>query len=231
MTLRNRRNYYRLLQVQPDAPTEVIRASYRTLMRDLKLHPDLGGETFNAALLNEAYATLSNSKLRADYDQALFSRRSLKSVSYGARSQAETRQSSCLFCKSSLPQSAQPADKCSVCKSPLADGQSPRRASISRRELERIRRTDTIHYFSSWPQEPREARMLDVSPKGMRFLAHEPLEPGSLLKISGPGFRASAVVINVSGEEKSRGKVHEVGVSFLATEFDSRTGSFLSTTA
>ena len=28
--MRNRRNYYRLLQVQPDAPLEIIRASYRT---------------------------------------------------------------------------------------------------------------------------------------------------------------------------------------------------------
>lgn len=32
----NRRNYYRILQVQPDAPPEIIRASYRTLMKELK---------------------------------------------------------------------------------------------------------------------------------------------------------------------------------------------------
>ena len=40
----NRCDFYRLLQVQPDASIEVIEASYRTLMRQLRMHPDLGGE-------------------------------------------------------------------------------------------------------------------------------------------------------------------------------------------
>jgi hypothetical protein len=42
MGKQNRRNYYRILHVQPDAPMEVIRASYRTLMQKLRFHPDLG---------------------------------------------------------------------------------------------------------------------------------------------------------------------------------------------
>ena len=46
--MQNRRNYYRLLQVQPDAAPEVIKASYRTLMQKLRLHPDLGGDEWNA---------------------------------------------------------------------------------------------------------------------------------------------------------------------------------------
>src|SRR5690606_3216066 len=54
----NRRNYYRVLHVQPDAPTEIIRMSYLTLMRRLKMHPDLGGDHRKAALINEAFATL-----------------------------------------------------------------------------------------------------------------------------------------------------------------------------
>ena len=53
--MKNRRNYYRLLQVQPDAPREVIRASFRTLIRELKHHPDLGGSDGDAALLIAAY--------------------------------------------------------------------------------------------------------------------------------------------------------------------------------
>ena len=61
----NRRNYYRLLHVQPDAPGEVIKASYRTLMQKLRQHPDLGGDDCNAALLNEAYAVLTNPERRA----------------------------------------------------------------------------------------------------------------------------------------------------------------------
>ncbi len=64
MPEKNRRNYYRLLHVQPDAPIEVIKASYRTLMRTPGNHPDLGGDGANAALINEAYAVLSDAGKR-----------------------------------------------------------------------------------------------------------------------------------------------------------------------
>ena len=49
---KNRRNYYRVLHVQPDAPIEVIKASYRALMGPLRHHPDLGGDHETAALIN-----------------------------------------------------------------------------------------------------------------------------------------------------------------------------------
>ena len=42
--MQNRRNLYRILHVQPEAPLEIIKASYRSLMTKLKLHPDLGGD-------------------------------------------------------------------------------------------------------------------------------------------------------------------------------------------
>lgn len=64
----NRRNYYRILHVQPDAPEAVIRASYRTIMQRLKAHPDLGGDGEAAALLNEARAVLTDPARRAAYD-------------------------------------------------------------------------------------------------------------------------------------------------------------------
>jgi curved DNA-binding protein CbpA len=67
--MKNRRNYYRLLQVQNDAPIEIIRSSFRTLMRDLKQHPDLGGSHWEATLLNEAYETLADPARRAVYDR------------------------------------------------------------------------------------------------------------------------------------------------------------------
>jgi len=66
--MQNRRNLYRLLQVQPDAPEEIIKSSYRTLMQKLGVHPDLGGDTWNAALINDAYSILSNPQKRAQYD-------------------------------------------------------------------------------------------------------------------------------------------------------------------
>lgn len=61
-------DYYALLHVDPAAPGEVIRASYRTLMQQLRAHPDLGGDHEAAAQLNAAYATLKDPARRAQYD-------------------------------------------------------------------------------------------------------------------------------------------------------------------
>jgi|GEM_PF-5769011 len=67
----NRRNYYRVLRVQPEAPSALIKRVYRVLMQQLKLHPDLGGDTGNAALINEAYRTITHPVSRAAHDLAL----------------------------------------------------------------------------------------------------------------------------------------------------------------
>ena len=65
--MKNRRNYYRVLHVQPDAPVELIKASYRTLMHKMKRHPDLGGDHETAVIINEAYDTLIESSRRRNY--------------------------------------------------------------------------------------------------------------------------------------------------------------------
>lgn len=61
-----------MLHVQPDAPKEIIQSSYRTLMQKLKVHPDLGGEEWNAAVINEAYVVLMDTNKRKEYDANLF---------------------------------------------------------------------------------------------------------------------------------------------------------------
>ncbi len=61
-------DYYAILHVDPAAPAEVIRASYRTLMQRLRAHPDLGGDHEAAAMLNAAYAVLKDAARRAEYD-------------------------------------------------------------------------------------------------------------------------------------------------------------------
>jgi hypothetical protein len=57
--------------VQPEAPLEIIKASYRAMMMRMKLHPDLGGNHEAAAVVNEAYAVLSDPQRRAEYDRQL----------------------------------------------------------------------------------------------------------------------------------------------------------------
>lgn len=227
--MNNRRNYYRLLQVQPDAPLEVIRASYRTLMRELKQHPDLGGKSSQAALLNEAYRTLAHPLLRKEYDQKLFLRYTKQTLASQGFRRSPSPQPLCPFCKSLLNEKNRPGPVCLVCQSPL--GPEEGAAVQDRRAFARVNRRAPIYYWSLWPQEPQEAKMIDISPKGMRLLCGREINPGAVLKISGPGFKAAAIVKDTRPEKAGGTKLYAVGVSFLAVHFDNPRGSFLSTVA
>lgn len=59
---------YRVLQVQPDADPLIIKSAYRTLMSEMKVHPDVGGGTRRAQEINEAYEVLSDPEKRRAYD-------------------------------------------------------------------------------------------------------------------------------------------------------------------
>ncbi len=61
------KDYYRILQVHPDAEPDVVQAAYRRLAR--KHHPDSGGEPARMQELNEAYAVLADAAQRHAYDR------------------------------------------------------------------------------------------------------------------------------------------------------------------
>ncbi len=227
--MRNRRNFYRLLYVQPDAPIEIIRASFRAQMRELKQHPDLGGATAKAELLNEAYQILTDPARRAAYDKDLLQRYARTVSSTNARLPRSPLERFCLFCKTPLTRRARPGDTCSTCSIPLQSRETESEEQGPRRTLARVKRNDRVFYRTCWPQEPQEARMVDLSPKGLRFLCAQELSLGTVLKISGPGFEASAIIVNSRAEVVGGEKMYAVGVSFLAVHFDSATGSFIST--
>ena len=65
------RDYYKVLQVDWEAHPEVIRVVYRTLLKVLGMHPDLGGSESDAKNIIEAYRTLSDPERRRAYDQWL----------------------------------------------------------------------------------------------------------------------------------------------------------------
>jgi hypothetical protein len=66
---RRRRTHYQVLGVDAEAQPFLIEAAYRALMR--RMHPDKGGDTAQAQLINEAFRVLRDPASRARYDQTL----------------------------------------------------------------------------------------------------------------------------------------------------------------
>ena len=64
-------NYYKVLQVDPEADPLIIKNAYYTILNQLKCHPDKGGDLEKAKLINEAYHILSSAELREEYDRFL----------------------------------------------------------------------------------------------------------------------------------------------------------------
>ncbi len=84
-----RRNYYRILNIQPDAPLEIIKNNYRTLLQKLRLHPDLGGKHWNASIINEAYNILRHPDKRAAYDNNLLKQYGVHKLAQGHLEKSE----------------------------------------------------------------------------------------------------------------------------------------------
>lgn len=70
MRFRPEVDYYEILQVHPRASQEMINKAYRTLMGEMRGHPDLGGDEERAKLINEAHMVLADPDLRRAYDLA-----------------------------------------------------------------------------------------------------------------------------------------------------------------
>jgi curved DNA-binding protein CbpA len=228
--MENRRNYYRVLQVQPDAPLEIIQASYRTLMKKLKHHPDLGGDEWNAAVINEAYETLTDPHKRHEYDKKLLTQYTKRTFPDNGLSENHVTNTSCPFCKSMLSRKGKQEENCPSCMSPLkpvhAEGTETHNHD---RSIERIKKSGTLTYYSSWPQEGKEARILDMSPKGVRFQCAEDLQEDSVIKLNSPLLSAIARVVNVKKEAEGEQMSYSVGTQFLTVAFRNSKGSFFST--
>ena len=242
----NRRNYYRILHVQPDAPVEIIQTSYRTLMQRLKMHPDLGGDHWNAMLINEAYAVLTDPDKRAGYDRELQAHpESFRQESdaepepeattqrgRGANAFGPTSTDSCAFCHARHgPRETLAMDAtCNDCGSPLYAADRPGPSTTWMRAVERIPREQFIAFYTCWPQtEGFSGRTCDLSLTGMKFTTSQPVTPGRLLKIESELVSAVARVVYCRHAADS---AHwEVGVEFFRLRFGKSRGAFVSTRA
>lgn len=180
----NRRNFYRILHVQPDAPTEIIKSSYRTLMQKLRMHPDLGGDEWNATLINEAYQTLMDAARRAEYDrQGAAPQATIADTSITAA----LRQPVCIYCRTAHGQSGQiPRDAmCAACGSPLQPASRQRVETVGKRASSRLARRYPLNFFHGWPlQGPFGGETRDISLGGLQFVTVGAVVPRQLLKLA-----------------------------------------------
>ncbi|MEZ4217257.1 MAG: DnaJ domain-containing protein [Myxococcota bacterium] len=328
-----RRNFYRVLHLQPDAPVESVRAHYVALMTKLRAHPDLGGEHWNAAVLNAAYAVLRDPRKRAAYDRALLDRCALATVAWGgapprhaasddgrnrrnyyrvlgaqndapepvlraawqvlrgaagidaalvdeaweALRDADRRRTYdallrehghavaaallptaeelhrepptdaapgcaptaprtsydplitrfCAFCKAPHGRTQGELESeadCVECRSPLFPPPAAL-LELGRRVVSRIERDAEVALEIGWPPARIAARVVDVSPTGMRCTARWPLDVGDLVKIEGAGLRAVAEVAHRASRARA---VVDAGLRFVTARFARERGGFLS---
>lgn len=214
MSRPNRRNYYRVLHVQPDAHEAVIRTAYRTLMQKLRLHPDLGGDGATAILINEAYAVLSDPQRRADYDAQLNLRPGRAVPARGVDDAQPARllaasapahdappawvsaPATCPFCAAALPPLAQRPPRCAACASPLTPPPPAERLAATRRTFERYAVHTQAEYFLPGETAPRSATLQDFSPRGAQLAVVEPRSPNSVLALKTQLFDALARVVH-----------------------------------
>ena len=236
------RNYYEVLHVSRDAPLEIIRGSYRTLMQRMKHHPDLGGDATTAALINEAYAVLSNAEKRAEYDARMDVITQIAEGVPGAspeeqpRSRANQRRTldrsrQCVFCETPHTHGSDIEIEvvCQVCDSPLSAAERHRLESEGQRAIDRVGKRMRVSYYTQWPQlKAHSGRIEDMSLNGLRLVTRQDLTEGQCIKIVSDVVEAVAQVTHTLYERRGWGKRCVAGVSFVTLRFGRSVGGFVS---
>ena len=235
--MENRRHYYRILHVQPDAPLEVIKSSYRTLMTKLRQHPDLGGDDAGASLINEAYAVLTDPAKREAYDRELLARVAMRDLSglrgadLGAGADSTRLGRSCPFCNAERdPRLELKSDtRCHQCAGPLYPAGQLDDVGSDQRALRRMSHTGQIEVFTHWPQQAIPGYTRDLSPAGIQFVFGRELNREQIIKIEGRFVHAIARVASCRRQGGRVGPSFSIGAAFLTRLFNRAQGTFVST--
>lgn len=223
------KNYYQILHVQPEAPLEVIRSSYRTMMQKLKMHPDLGGDHKYAALINEAYTVLTNPSKRAEYDT------NLKNVKQNKNSRREVKQrydtEQCLFCQRphNLGTLIQPESICANCASPLLAAKKQSLEKSGQRAIQRIGKHWPVKYYTQWDETfAYRGTTQNVSLHGILLLTTSPLTDGQIIKIVSKPLDCVAKVTNQQINSFGGNEEWRIGMEFLTLQLHNTQGTFIS---
>ncbi len=230
--MENRRNLYRILHVQPDAPEEIIQSSYRTLMMKLRRHPDLGGDHYTATLINEAYAVLSDPAKRAAYDEAWRAVAARSREAAGPAPVTPPPAPACPFCGAThgFTGRIHSTATCTTCNSPLAPAVRERLDS-GQRAVSRVPRRIGLTYFTGWPgQGPFPGETRDLSLHGLLFVTNSALPVTKVIKVDcEPLVALTRVVACKDNDQRDwRWLIH---AEYVTVRFRRSRGGFIATRA
>ena len=217
-------------------------------MQRLKQHPDLGGDHWNAALINEAYRVLTNpaSRERYDHERQLILRGLSSSgpvkdaVDETADPMADDpiddtgldSDTACLFCLKPHDHSMidDPDAVCPNCASPLCPASEWHLENSGQRAVNRIPQHLDINFYTTWPQPAAcIGQSLDMSPNGMRFRSERHLGKGRRVKITSSAIDAIALVTHCRHDSNTDGWI--IGVAFETIRLARTQGAFFSAEA
>ena len=201
------------------------------MMSKLRLHPDLGGDTAGAALINEAYAVLSDPAKRARYDLQLRSATAgsphRRTATQSAAAPAGDVPPTCPFCHAGAPAAILPATRCRRCDSPLAlPPARPLGKSelFGRRAVPRMHRCDIVTLVAAWQAAARTAELRDLSVTGISVICDQRIALQQVIRIIGPLFDILATVVGC----RSVARRVEVHASLLKAIFMRQKGVVVS---
>ena len=212
-------DYYRILQVQPNAPAPLIHTSYQTLVRRA-LRDSPGGDEI--ARLDAAYAILSDPQRRAAYD--------LERAGRSAGRERTGEPGTCLFCGAAhaAEHELKRDDECRRCASPLYPAERQRLEYSGQRVLGRIQVRHPISIWTRWHRDtPIAGETRNLSLNGMAFAASLLFETNQIVRIDCTELRALG---RIAHAEKATDDAYpfRAGVEFVTLRLPEGGGTFYS---
>ena len=202
-----RRNLYRILFVQPEAPPEMITAAYRCLMSQLRTHPGSGGPE-TAERIKQAYAILRDPEKRRAYDSSR--RRPLSTrvpgAEAGKRPAAVRVPHVCPFCGLAVPRQLSADTRCTRCASPLAPvayNLAATQETFGRRSAPRVEKNCRVTVHAAPNSRPLSGVLHDLSATGIRLYTAVPVSAGHNIRVETLGMDLVAHVLRVQPRERT----------------------------
>lgn len=201
-------------------------------MQQPGVHPDRGGDAATAALVNKAYATLSDPDQKLEYDLRIDV---LAKVAAGFNFAEPPRTLNpaieCVFCQQ--PHNYGGCDmadlSCEICGSALQPVSTESLSPDGLRATQRIYKSMDVTFFKGPRQRQGHAAITeDVSPQGLRLITREPLAVGQRLRIVSDVLEAVGEVTNARRTDRVFNNETIAGVEFLTLRYKQSSGAFVS---